>query len=539
MTLITGNDIKDALLNAHACLINEKDKIDALNVFPVPDGDTGTNMLLTYSSGIEAIRNLEDASVADVSKAFSKGLLMGARGNSGVILSQIFRGMSKYFDGKTKITANDFAKSLVDGRNVAYKAVMNPVEGTILTVISDMSKDVYKLRDQNDVIEMLNTIVKIGEESLNYTPELLPVLKEAGVVDSGGYGLMVIFKGIRDYFTGEITAPVEGVKVLDTANVAGESTEFGYCTEFIVEVDEAKALQNNFSEELIKQQLTKIGDSLVVVHDDDILKVHVHTLLPGEALNIGQKYGEFLKLKIENMTLQHEEIINESSSGSRQKYAVIAVSPGEGISKQFSELAATHIIDGGQTMNPSTNDFVSIIKKANAENIIILPNNSNIIMAANQTKELIEESTDMKVEVIPTKSIIQGMVSLSFFNGDIDIEENVAEMIDAYEEVKYGEVTYAVRDTTMNDVEIKSGEYISIFDKNIISSTPNKIDSLLKLIEAMIDEESSVISLVYGKDVNQEEIDTVVEKLEDLYSDCDLELCAGQQDVYSYFVGVE
>lgn len=541
MNIITGNEFKNALINAYACLSNEKDLIDALNVFPVPDGDTGTNMLLTFTSGIDAIRDVNDTDIATVSKKFSRGLLMGARGNSGVILSQIFRGMSKSFENCETINATDFLKALVECKTTAYKAVMNPVEGTILTVISDIAKDVNKYRDEHDFKVVLELLVESGEKSLQSTPDLLPVLKEAGVVDSGGYGLMVIFKGIKDYFEGKITTIVDEVKVFDKAAVTDEDTEFGYCTEFIIELDEEKAAKNNFSEEKIKQQLKMIGDSLVVVYDEDIVKIHVHTLVPGEALNIGQKYGEFLKLKIENMSVQHEELIEQSSDESRSssKYAIIAVSPGEGISNLFRQFNATDIIDGGQTMNPSTNDFVSVISKSNAKNVIILPNNSNIIMAATQAKELIEENSDVKVEVVPTKSIIQGVSSLSFFNEQADISENLEEMIDAYSDLNYGEVTYAVRDTKMNDVVVKSGEYISIFDKKIISSSKDKLEALLNVIDAMINEDTSVISLVYGMDVSKEEIKAAESAIKDKYSDYDLEVHNGKQDVYSYFVGVE
>lgn len=540
MSIITGKDIQKALTNAFAGLTNEKEKIDALNVFPVPDGDTGTNMLLTYTSGYNAIKDLTTDDVEEVMKAFSRGLLMGARGNSGVILSQIFRGMTTSFKGKSTIDSTDFIEALVSARETAYKAVMNPVEGTILTVISDMSKDVYKYKDQTDLKMVMALAIESGEKSLNNTPNLLPVLKEAGVVDSGGYGLMVIFKAIKMYFDGEILEVVQDVKVFDSASVSGESTEFGYCTEFIISLDEEKMIKNKFSEDKLKQQLVKLGDSLVVVHDEDIVKVHVHTLIPGEALNIGQLYGEFLKLKIENMTLQHEEIIRENHNEvAVSDYALISVSPGQGISELFKDNGATNIIDGGQTMNPSTNDFVEIINNANAKNVLILPNNSNIIMAALQAKEIIEDTTDIKVEVVPTKSIIQGLVSLSFFNDSVDIKENLKEMVESYEDVKYGEVTYAVRDTSMNGVDIKAGEFISIFDKKIIESTKDKTSALLNLIKTMTDDETSVITLICGKDITEDEAEEVTSLIEEQFEDYEVELHFGKQDVYSYFVGIE
>ncbi len=537
MSLITGIELKQALINSFACLSNEKDKIDALNVFPVPDGDTGTNMLLTYKSGIEAINSLEEKSANVLMKAFSRGLLMGARGNSGVILSQIFRGISKSFENKDSIDGHDLIEALVQARETAYKAVMNPVEGTILTVINDMSKDVYKYTNMDQVQDVLSLAVDAGEKSLANTPNLLPVLKEAGVVDSGGYGLMVIFKGIQGFFNGVLTEVSDEIVVFDNLQVSGESTEFGYCTEFIIELDESKAKNNNFSEDRLKQQLVKLGDSLVVVHDEDIVKVHVHTLVPGEALNIGQKYGEFLKLKIENMTVQHEEIINDRSK--KVKYAICSVSPGKGISEHFLSNGVTHIIDGGQSMNPSTSDFVKIIENANAENVIILPNNSNIILAATQAKELIESSFDINVEVLPTKSIIQGIASLAFFNDHADIETNYSEMLESLGDVKYGELTYAVRNTVMNDIEIKEGEYIAIFEKSIIKSSTDKKDTLLELINKMVDDESSLITLVCGCDVSNEEVDDVVKIIENTFDECDVELIIGNQEIYSYFIGVE
>ncbi|MFV0499397.1 MAG: DAK2 domain-containing protein [Bacilli bacterium] len=536
MGLITGNDIKGALQNAFAALTIEKDNIDNLNVFPVPDGDTGTNMLLTYRSGYNAIKDLENENVDIVMKSFSKGLLMGARGNSGVILSQIFRGLSISFQDKDKIDAFDFIEALVKARETAYKAVMNPVEGTILSVISDMSKDVYKYRDNTDVKMVLSLAIETGEKSLENTPNLLPVLKEAGVVDSGGYGLIVIFKAFKKYFDGEIIDISQEANIFDSAKINNEPTEFGYCTEYIIELDEKKIKENNFSEQKLKQQLNKLGDSLVVVYDEELVKVHVHTLAPGEVLNIGQKYGEFIKLKIENMTVQHDEIIDKKK---KEKYAIIAVSSGSGISNLLKKEGVTNIVEGGQTMNPSTSDFVSLIEKTNAEKFIILPNNSNIIMATMQAKEIIEKSTKKHVEVVPTKSIIQCLASLSFFNSKVDIKHNLAEMTAAYDDVNYGEVTYAVRDTVMNNVKIKEGEFIGIFNKKIINSMSSKTETLFNLISAMVNDETSLITIIYGKDVSENDIENIRSRIENNYKYYDLEIINGNQDVYSFLIGVE
>ncbi len=532
MKYINGLEMKNALINAHANLTNERNTIDALNVFPVPDGDTGTNMLLTFTSGIDAIRKIEENHLGRLMQAFSKGLLMGARGNSGVILSQIFRGMAIVLAEEMEADVCMLSESLISARNVAYKAVMSPVEGTILTVISDIAKCCNNCREI-DVLQFSKQVLESGEVSLENTPNLLPVLKEAGVVDSGGYGLLVIFKGIDKFLNGEILAFEEETEVLDTLNIQNTTEEFGYCTEFIIELDEEKVEENHFTEDRLKQQLIKIGDSLVVVHDDDIVKVHVHTLIPGEALNIGQKYGEFLKLKIENMTVQHSEV---ADSQPRRKYAIVCVSPGEGISKMFKELGATHIIDGGQTMNPSTNDFSKIIENANAENVILIPNNSNIIMAASQAKNLMD-SNEVHVEVIPTKSVSQCQVALTFFNEDASISENLEEMVDAYSDLKYGEVTYAVRDTVMNDVEVKKGQYIAIFDKKIITSVKDRSQALMSLLEAMTDDDNDIISIITGNDVDDS--DELEEMILSTYEDYEVEIYEGKQNIYSYFVSVE
>ncbi len=537
MVYINGEQARKALINAHANLGNERDKVDSLNVFPVPDGDTGTNMYLTFTSGVDSIKESDEVHLGKVLKQFSRGLLMGARGNSGVILSQIFRGIALKLEDKESADICSFAEAIINGRDVAYKAVMNPVEGTILTVISDIAKSCADCRNKN-IDSLLDLVIASGNKSLENTPNLLPVLKEAGVVDSGGYGLMVIFSGIHSYFHGEIITSQVVSDVFDSATVTNEDTEFGYCTEFIIELDENKLRNNKFSEDKLKQQFSKLGDSLVVVHDEDIVKVHVHTLVPGEALNIGQKYGEFLKLKIENMTVQHNEHYNDQPKVEKSEYAVICVSPGEGISELFRELGATHIIDGGQTMNPSTNDFVELIKSANAKNVLLIPNNSNIIMAASQAKELMD-GEGVNVEVIEAKSVSQCQVALSFFNTEADVKTNKEEMEDSYADLKYGEITYAVRDTNMNGVDVKKGEYIAIHNKKIVKSVNDREKALNALLSEMVDDESDIISIIYGEDVDEKDLEKLESMISADFSDLELELNSGKQPIYSYFVSVE
>src|SRR5690554_2680791 len=448
---IDGNQFKQMIINGTVNLENNSDRIDQLNVFPVPDGDTGTNMKLTLNSGAKEIKNIESKSIFEVAKKLSRGLLMGARGNSGVILSQLFRGFASGLEGEDYADATIFSKALKKGVETAYKAVMKPVEGTILTVSRESADEVTRVANpEMSFEELLSRLVSEAKRSLKRTPDLLPVLKEVGVVDSGGAGLLTIYEGFEKAIKGEILK-LDDKKDKDKIESAQsvfmtEDITFMYCSEFIVQLDDEKTNINPFTEQRLSKFLSDIGDSLVVVQDEDIVKVHVHTNEPGKALNFAQKYGEFLKLKIENMKEQHSSIVSETHPAQPKKpeikeYAIIAVCAGEGLASIFKEMGCDIIISGGQTMNPSTEDFLKAIDDANARNIIIFPNNSNIVMAANQAAEVTE---DVTVKVIPTKTIPQGYSSLLIFNPSQDIETNYQGMVQQMKKVKSGQVTYAV-----------------------------------------------------------------------------------------------
>lgn len=509
-------------------LANHQAVVDALNVFPVPDGDTGSNMTMTFTAGVNDTLKTPVQSIAEATKALSRGLLMGARGNSGVILSQIFRGFANALQNVKEVDAKALAVAFDEGAKVAYKAVIKPVEGTILTVIREASY--YTLSYANEekvtVEALFEKLVSEAKASLNRTPELLPILKEANVVDSGGQGLVFVLEGFLEAVKGNVIATD---KVEASATVVAEHNhdEFGYCTEFIVRLNP----EITFSEEKLKHELMEIGNSLVVVSEDDIVKVHVHTLTPGVALNLGQQYGEFVKLKIENMQEQHD---NLQTAKPKEKYALVAVAVGEGSTQMFKDLRVNHVISGGQTMNPSTEDFVSAIEKLNAETIFILPNNSNIILAAQQAATILE---DKNIIVIPSKSIPQGMNACMMFNNEGNVEDNTTNMMAAIEEIRTGQVTYSVKDTTFDGVEIKENEFIAIKEKTILASYPSKVDALKKLMESMIDENSEVAFLILGEDIDAEIEEEITQYIEENY-DIELEVYHGDQPVYSFIVGI-
>lgn len=543
MEMINGKLLKDMLASGANNLSNKFTEIDALNVFPVPDGDTGTNMSLTFNAGVKDALACTSDDVCDIAKVLSKGLLMGARGNSGVITSQIFRGLYQGVDGMKEINGFQLVNALVMGSRVAYKAVMRPVEGTILTVVREAADYTYAYATSTQDVTCLQVMEKMLEEakeSLERTPDLLPVLKEVGVVDSGGAGLVTIFEGFVSALKGEVIERQEAQESKEVAGAGMESEEFGYCTEFIIRLSEHGA--RNFQEEALRDSLARIGNSIVCVRDDDIVKVHVHTLTPGDALNMGQRYGEFAKLKVENMQEQHENIMMNATveekpkeEKPKQKYAIITVAAGDGLKDMFKELRADYVISGGQTMNPSTEDFVQAIHQVNAENIFLLPNNSNIILAAQQAASVCE---DLNVEVIPSKSIPQGLSACIMFNPDVDFDMNLAEMNDAISMVKTGQVTYAIKDTTFEGLDIKAGDYMGLKEKDIVVSLPDKMEVTRQLLDMMIDGESEIVTLVYGEDVNEEEANEIASYIEDKY-DVEVELNNGMQPVYSFIIGVE
>ncbi len=548
MEKINGQLFKNMVLNGCYLLHNQHQEIDALNVFPVPDGDTGTNMSLTFSSGAKEIENLDSDDIYQISKKLSKGLLMGARGNSGVILSQIFRGFSMYLEGKTEIDCVDMAKAFNNGAKIAYKAVMRPVEGTILTVIRESAEAVVKYAKKGKTIEdVFSYFVKQAEESLERTPELLPVLKEVGVVDSGGAGLVLILTGFMSAIAGDEIQKVDVFEHVEKAASEVETGEegFGYCTEFILRLEEN--LVDKFSEDQLKNELARIpGDCIVVVQDEDIVKVHVHTLKPGEALNLGQRFGEFIKLKIENMQEQHNSILESKKASTTPKeepkkaepkeLGLISVAAGSGIKEMFMELNCDYVVSGGQTMNPSTEDLVQAIRDVNAKTVVVLPNNSNIIMAASQAATVLEGEID--VRVVPTKTIPQGLSACIMFNPEADIDSTLEDMTEAIANVKTGQVTFAIKDTNIDGVDIKANDYMAMVEKSIVACVPNKVEACKETLNHLMSEDDEIITLIAGEDVSDEELKEVEAFVEE-NSDAELEVRVGKQPVYSFIIGVE
>ncbi len=543
METINGSLFKDMLASGANNLSNKFSEIDALNVFPVPDGDTGTNMSLTFNAGVKDALACSSDDVCEIAKVLSKGLLMGARGNSGVITSQIFRGLYQGVDGMKEINGFQLANALVQGSRVAYKAVMRPVEGTILTVVREAADYTYAYATSTQdvtVTQVMEKMVQEAKESLERTPELLPVLKEVGVVDSGGAGLVTIFEGFLSALNGNVIQKEEVSETSEGVQSSLESEEFGYCTEFIIRLSERG--MKNFKEESLRDSLASIGNSIVCVQDDDIVKVHVHTLTPGDALNMGQRYGEFVKLKVENMQEQHENIMLNATVEKapaeempKSKYAIITVAAGDGLKEMFTELRADYVISGGQTMNPSTEDFVQAIEKVNAEHIFILPNNSNIVLAAQQAASVCE---DQHIEVIPTKTIPQGLSACIMFNPEVDFDMNLSEMTDAIALVKTGQVTYAIKDTMFEGMEIREGDFMGILEKDIVVTNTDKFETTRQLIQSMIDDDSEIVTLIYGEDIKEDEAQEIATYIEDNY-DVEVEVHNGEQPVYSFILGVE
>lgn len=553
MKTINGHHLKQMIISGANNLFNCYPEIDALNVFPVPDGDTGTNMNLTMTSGSKEVVNIDTSNIYDVARTFSKGLLMGARGNSGVILSQIFRGLAAGLEGKKEVDCYDFADAFISAKDVAYKAVMKPVEGTILTVIRESSVAlkhyVDSLEKPISIEDCMNYLLKEANASLQRTPELLPVLKEVGVVDSGGAGLIKVFDGFMSALNNKMierakaTVQQEEVNTNISAQSKIENDEFGYCTEFIMQLSPEKEGKKNFVSSRFKTVLENHGNSIVVVQDDDIVKVHIHTMKPGNIFNYAQQFGEFITLKVENMQLQHSNLTEKDKEESKpevikeekKKYGIISVSVGEGLNEMFKELRVDEIVSGGQTMNPSTEDFVEAINRLNAENVFILPNNSNIVMAATQASQVVE---GVNCKVIPTKTIPQGMVACMMFNPYCEVDENFEQMCEAMQGIKTGQVTFAIKDTNINGIEIKENHFMGLDGKNIITCKEDKVEATITLLESMIDENSEIVTLIAGEDAEEHETTKIVEYLNDKYP-IEVDVKMGMQPVYSYIIGVE
>lgn len=534
-------------------LERNKDYINELNVFPVPDGDTGSNMSLTIMAAAREVSALENPSMDELSKKISSGSLRGARGNSGVILSQLLRGFCKEIKGKKQITVSVLADGFVRAVETAYKAVMKPKEGTILTVAKGVAEKAVELSEMDMDFETLGQeILDHGNEVLKQTPELLPVLKEAGVVDSGGQGLMEFLTGAYNGLTGkeEIKEPVTSggaakAQTMSSEEIDTSHIKYGYCTEFIIMLEKE---YNAEIEAKFKEFLTSIGDSLVVVSDDEIVKVHVHTNHPGLAFEKGLEYGSLTSMKVDNMREEHKEkVIHEqdrkkaaeqeaAKEEPKKPFGFVAVSVGEGLNDIFKDLGVDHIIEGGQTMNPSTEDVLDAISKVNAETVFVFPNNKNIILAANQAAEIEEEK---KVIVIPTKTIPQGISALISFDETATAEANQAGMEDAITAVKSGQVTYAVRDTSIDGKEIKTGDYMGIDDAGIQAVGQDITEVVKDLISAMADEDSELLSIYYGSDVEEEKANALVEAVQAAYPDFEVEAHAGGQPIYYYILSLE
>ncbi len=530
---------------------SKKEYINELNVFPVPDGDTGTNMSMTIMSAAKEVTAISELDLTALAKAISSGSLRGARGNSGVILSQLLRGFTKSIRDEEVIDVPALARAAVRAKETAYKAVMRPKEGTILTVARGISDKAVELAEEiDDLEEFLGKIIEEGEAVLAQTPDMLPVLKEAGVVDSGGQGLIEVLKGAYDAFLGKevdysaITPGTPSVAAKVNTEAAAD-IKFGYCTEFIILLDKEFSEKDEVS---FKAYLESIGDSIVCVADDDVVKVHVHTNDPGLAIQKALTFGQLSKMKIDNMREEHQEKLikdaeklaaqqaEEKKAQPKKKYGFIAVSVGEGMNDIFTELGVDHIITGGQTMNPSTEDMLNAIEAVNAEHIYILPNNKNIIMAANQARDLTE---DKEIIVIPTKTVPQGITAVINFSVEADVRENEETMLEAIANVKTGQVTYAVRDTHIDDKDIHEGDIMGIGDSGILA-VGSSIDGTTKeMLEHLVDDDSELISIYYGEDVSEEDAEKLIAEIEELYPEQDVDAHSGGQPIYYYILAVE
>ncbi|HDE5114804.1 TPA: fatty acid kinase catalytic subunit FakA [Staphylococcus aureus] len=544
---INGKLFADMIIQGAQNLSNNADLVDSLNVYPVPDGDTGTNMNLTMTSGREEVENNLSKNIGELGKTFSKGLLMGARGNSGVILSQLFRGFCKNIESESEINSKLLAESFQAGVETAYKAVMKPVEGTILTVAKDAAQAaIEKANSTEDCIELMEYIIVKANESLENTPNLLAVLKEVGVVDSGGKGLLCVYEGFLKALKGEkVEAKVAKLDkdefVHDEHDFHGvintEDIIYGYCTEMMVRFGKNKKA---FDEQEFRQDMSQFGDSLLVINDEEIVKVHVHTEYPGKVFNYGQQYGELIKLKVENMREQHREVIRKEQHTAKTKMetvetAIITISMGEGISEIFKSMGATHIISGGQTMNPSTEDIVKVIEQSKCKRAIILPNNKNILMASEQAASIV----DAEAVVIPTKSIPQGISALFQYDVDATLEENKAQMADSVNNVKSGSLTYAVRDTKIDGVEIKKDAFMGLIEDKIVSSKSDQLTTVTELLNEMLAEDSEILTVIIGQDAEQAVTDNMINWIEERYPDVEVEVHEGGQPIYQYFFSVE
>ncbi|HZJ57816.1 MAG TPA: DAK2 domain-containing protein [Clostridia bacterium] len=533
---IDGIKLREMFWAAAQFLEKNKQTLNALNVFPVPDGDTGTNMSLTMVAAIKEMQGTNSNSVAQVADAVSKGSLKGARGNSGVILSQLFRGFSRALQGETRMSTRECARALQEGAKTAYKAVMKPVEGTMLTVARITGEEAIKLSKKHpDFKTFSNEVIKVAKDTLERTPDMLPPLKEAGVVDAGGMGVLYILMGA--------TQALEGISDMELMPVSeeifddmapeigtGADIRFTYCTEFFVKNLFPYVTEGDVDK--LKERLANLGDSIVVVGDPELIKVHVHTNMPGKALQLALRFGELSGVKIDNMKEQHRHVIIETK---QKEFGIVAVAMGDGICSIFKDLSVDHVIEGGQTMNPSIEDISKAVERTSAKNVFVLPNNSNIILSAKQAQEI----SDSNIVVIPSKSIPQGLAAILAFNPDSDIDTNTTNMTEAMEGVNSGQVTYAVRDSEYNGITIEKDDIIGLANGKIVTAGKDIAKITTSLLDKMIDDDSEIVTLLYGQDIGQEQAEQIIAYLEESYPDLDIEMHPGGQPLYYYIISVE
>lgn len=543
MKNINAAALKEIFISGANNIANNYKHIDALNVFPIPDGDTGTNMMMTIQSGVKNIVNVETSHCGELASAFSRGLLLGARGNSGVILSQIFRGFAEGIKDKQELVLVDVATAFISGTKRAYKAVLKPVEGTMLTVIKDASNSLenyVKANPEASIVDAMIHMVNAANTSLENTPNLLNALKEAGVVDSGGAGVLKILEGFLSALEGSPVAANEESNnetkyVLFDKVEDDEDDEFGYCTEFVMRLLPEVEGKIAYNQEQLREFLESVGVSVVLVNDEDLVKVHVHTYKPGDVFNFAQQYGEFITIKVENMDEQHDRLEKKPE---RKKLAIVTVAVGDGLTRLFTQLRADIVISGGQTMNPSIEDFVKTISKLNPESVIILPNNSNIVMSAKQAADILNKK-GINTKIVPTTSIQQGISACMGFNPDLDIEENLIEMFAATKRVVCGQITTAVRDSKSNGITIKSGDYLAIREKKIVAASVEILDVAKSLVDSMMTYDAEIVTIIAGLDASKELVSALEDYIYDTYSHVEVEIQQGDQPVYNLLLAVE
>ena len=554
--IVDGQLFKKLVINGATSLKNNYKEVDALNVFPVPDGDTGTNMKMTIEAGASEIANLDENNIGAISKILSRGMLMGARGNSGVILSQLFRGIYKGLTGYETVNAVELGRAFVSGVEQAYHAVLKPVEGTILTVAKDAANKALSMVDENTSInDYFKYHLEEAKASLERTPELLEALKRAGVVDSGGAGYVYIIEGMDKAINGIEIEPLEATA--QTATIAKgfnahSDLVYGYCTEFILQLQHKKVNIATFDEKVITEYLTSLGDSIVSLKDEDIVKVHVHTKTPSKVLEFCQQFGEFVTIKIENMSVQHSdgpvaetpseecncpECVENRKNAEKKKIAVVAVASGDGLVKVFREMGVDYVVEGGQSMNPSAEDFVKGFDELNAEHIIVFPNNSNIVLTAQQAGKYYKNAT---IHVVPSKTLAQGYSALTMLDlSSGNVDTILSEIQDVISNVETGLITYSIRDALIGDVSIKEGDYIGIHNGKIVTSKATRFDAVKGLLEAINPEEKEIITIIYGKDVDMNELNEFIKYLEENHSNLEVDTVEGNQDIYHYIISIE